>query len=158
MPDINETKHFFERQLDVAEKQVKAFESRFKGQISNYRYDTEIYKIAISALEKQIPKKVNHDKEFCPTCGANYEYLFCLDCGSTEFRFDYCANCGQKLDWSEYGDWKKKEIENEDYEEHSEMPIESVIEKPKELSQEELQSERQKAYDFFKKLGGLKNE
>lgn len=44
---------------------------------------------AVSALEKQIPKKpLAHQ---------------CTSCGSAVLPFDgsYCSNCGQKLDWSD---------------------------------------------------------
>ena len=54
-------------------------------------------KIAIEALEKQMPKKPEEQRYFrtfnsyaglCPSCrgGANSE-------------FKYCGDCGQKLDW-----------------------------------------------------------
>ena len=59
----------------------------------------EILHMAIEALEKQIPKKPEEIRHFrmcnsyaglCPVCngGANSE-------------FQYCGDCGQKLDWSE---------------------------------------------------------
>lgn len=49
-------------------------------------------KLAISALEKQIPKKLKDDGWlYCPICGRNV----LMD------RFDYCPNCGQALDWSD---------------------------------------------------------
>lgn len=55
----------------------------------------ESTKIAILALEKQIPKKPDftEDKEFalCPCCNGN---------GLAD-KQEYCDNCGQKLDWSE---------------------------------------------------------
>jgi len=50
----------------------------------------EAINLAISALEKQVPKKVvkaEYDYN-CPICG--YEYL-------VDEKF--CANCGQKLSW-----------------------------------------------------------
>lgn len=55
----------------------------------------ESAKLAIQALEKQIPKKPDftEDKEFalCPCCNGKG----LLD------KQKYCDNCGQKLDWSE---------------------------------------------------------
>lgn len=55
----------------------------------------EAIRFAISALEKQIPKKPDftEDKEFalCPCC--NGKGLF--------NKQKYCDNCGQKLDWSD---------------------------------------------------------
>lgn len=67
----------------------------------------EAMRIAIQALEKQIPKK--------PIRHAVWEDFKCPACGSTEIRpydteyreydkdceFEYCSDCGQKLDWSD---------------------------------------------------------
>ena len=58
---------------------------------------------AIEALKKQIPKKVVYDGNFnfiCPICGENVE----TDCGDCflDYHLNYCDNCGQKLDWSDY--------------------------------------------------------
>ena len=59
--------------------------------------------IAIQALEKQIPKKVQlrHIRKFdgfddgeCPTCGQSVS----RDCDGTD---NFCPDCGQKLDWSD---------------------------------------------------------
>ena len=53
--------------------------------------------VAITALEKQIPKKPEDIRYFrtfnsyaglCPVCG----------CGANS-EFQYCGDCGQKLDW-----------------------------------------------------------
>ena len=52
-----------------------------------------IIKMAIEALEKQIPKKV---KERC------FEMASCSACGTTVLDIEkYCPHCGQALDWSE---------------------------------------------------------
>ena len=62
--------------------------------------------IAISAIEKQIPKKVTHE-------AALYKCCTCLNCKNvvdefTEFMGNrcrvtptYCKYCGQALDWSD---------------------------------------------------------
>ena len=60
---------------------------------------------AVSALEKQIPKKPTYDgyvfvsggtfvrdEWICPNCGSRYE----LEYGD----YEYCPNCGQTIDWS----------------------------------------------------------
>lgn len=53
--------------------------------------EVEAAKLAISALEKQIPKKVTYEG-FCPNCNTQYPlYPPSLN--------KYCGNCGQKLDW-----------------------------------------------------------
>ena len=62
--------------------------------------------IAIQALEKQIPKKATlegdgyapdgtfvWDEWICPCCGERYEVDY--------DDYDYCPNCGQKIDWSD---------------------------------------------------------
>lgn len=64
----------------------------------------ERYDLAIEALEKQLPKKVENltgyrdlyghlifYKGFCPSCG------FVVNSGKN----NYCNACGQKLDWKE---------------------------------------------------------
>ena len=53
---------------------------------------------AIKALEKQVPQKVKKYKRLnetaCPECGIAFGYYEYDD-----EKFDYCYNCGQKLDW-----------------------------------------------------------
>lgn len=62
----------------------------------------------LEAREKQTAKKPDcegdgysdgqlvYDTWICPCCGKHYE----VDCD----RYDYCPNCGQKLDWSDGDD------------------------------------------------------
>ena len=66
-------------------------------------YQEDVAKIAISALERQIPKKpirlpANHPFYYevgdCPTCGVS---VYVSD-GKN------CSQCGQKIDWSETDD------------------------------------------------------
>ena len=53
--------------------------------------------VAIKALEKQIPKKMEFiPKKFpcdykCPNGCKQYD----------EYKINYCPNCGQKLDWGD---------------------------------------------------------
>lgn len=64
------------------------------------------YRMAIQALEKQIPKKPTYDGDgyapdgtfvwdewICPCCGSRYEVEY--------DDYDYCPDCGQKLDRSD---------------------------------------------------------
>ena len=64
------------------------------------------YDVAIRALEKQIPKNPTYEGDgyapdgmfiwgewICPCCGRRYEVDY--------DDYDYCPDCGQKLDWSE---------------------------------------------------------
>ena len=63
----------------------------------------EASRMAINALEKQIPKKVNlrHIRKYdgfddgeCPNCGMSVS----RDCDGDDV---FCPDCGQKLDWSD---------------------------------------------------------
>lgn len=55
----------------------------------------ECYKTIINALERQIAKKVivspYNNMKYCPICEVSVTGMY----------FDYCVECGQKLDWSE---------------------------------------------------------
>ena len=67
--------------------------------------EIEALDVAIQALEKQMPKKPTYEGDgyadgalvydtwICPCCGKHYE----IDCDA----YDYCPNCGQKLDRSD---------------------------------------------------------
>lgn len=59
----------------------------------------ETANVAISALEKQIPKKPIDNKNFsfgnvgiCPCCNEDI---------TTMYSSKVCTNCGQAIDWSE---------------------------------------------------------
>ena len=57
-------------------------------------YIEEEMKLAINALEKQIPKKPpRHDRMVCPNCNSKARY------GHPDES--YCCHCGQALDWSD---------------------------------------------------------
>jgi len=67
---------------------------------------TEALNLAITALEKQIPKKpINVEKHYyeCPCCehdlGVSDDDIFVYE----NYRPMYCSNCGQALDWSDNG-------------------------------------------------------
>ena len=79
---------------------------------SEHKFAEDDYKaneIAIQALEKQIPKKATLegdgyapdgkfvlDEWICPCCETRYEVDY--------DDYDYCPNCGQKLDWEDGDD------------------------------------------------------
>jgi hypothetical protein len=52
----------------------------------------ELMNITVEALEKRIPKKPKERQgttySFCPCCDSNNIY-------------EYCGDCGQKIDWSD---------------------------------------------------------
>ena len=59
---------------------------------------TEALNMAVKALEKQIPKKLLYVgiEQCCPVCKDG----ICL-IGDDGCYGNYCANCGQALDWSD---------------------------------------------------------
>lgn len=73
---------------------------------SHYAYvnDTgKAFDMAIKALEKQIAKKAKVKKySFYPhSTLIQSRYGKCPNCGTVQVDDRYCANCGQKLDWSD---------------------------------------------------------
>ena len=66
----------------------------------------ECYDLAIEALEKQLPKKVDFEEDVtedvcveCHSCGCFLGYQ--VDCLDENYQIDYCKHCGQRIDWSE---------------------------------------------------------
>ena len=59
--------------------------------------------VAIEALEKQIAKKAKVEKySFYPhSTLIKSRYGKCPNCGTVQVDDRYCANCGQKLYWSD---------------------------------------------------------
>ena len=62
-------------------------------------YQQDVADMAISALEKQIPKKP--EKGVCPNCNSRHIYAASF---TKADRFKYCGDCGQALDWSDNDD------------------------------------------------------
>lgn len=68
-----------------------------------YGKDKCAFGMAITALEKQIPKKPDlegdgyadghlvYDTWICPNCGVKYEVDY--------EEYDWCPDCGQHIDW-----------------------------------------------------------
>ena len=75
------------------EEAVKTIEVAIAEVEWNYPMDYAIaFEAAISALEKQIPKKPNIYNRFERHC----------ECGTIVKTYqNYCSNCGQALDWSD---------------------------------------------------------
>lgn len=67
----------------------------------------EVRQIAIKALKKQIPKKVNNLSEIYMDFGTGKKIKVSAygDCPNCKYNINivskYCTRCGQKLDWSE---------------------------------------------------------
>lgn len=85
---------------------IKAFDIAIQAleEVQKYREIGSIEECRASR-EKQIPKKPTYDGDgyapdgtfvwdewLCPCCGERYE---------VDYDYDYCPNCGQRLDWSD---------------------------------------------------------
>jgi hypothetical protein len=79
---------------------------KIKEAISHYRYGikcdifsepvTSYAKLAVEALERQIPKKPNLDND-----NGVYEKEHCPTCHRSLFPNDHHCRCGQAIDWSD---------------------------------------------------------
>ena len=91
-----------EVQIDMYKNMIlynKDFEP--KNDNSNYEHKIEFLKIAIKALEKQVPKEPNYEGDgywdgelvydtwICPNCGKYYEVDY--------DDYKYCPECGQAI-------------------------------------------------------------
>ena len=63
------------------------------------------YTVAITAMEKQIPKPLKELKNPNPIELGN-DYAECPNCGEwlgkkklAKHRYNYCPKCGQRIDW-----------------------------------------------------------
>ena len=82
--------------MDVREKLVEQAISHFSYGVSHDIFSepvTTYAKLAIDALEKQIPKKP-YDTVHCPLCKIEVE-LQPIDAEEVT----YCLHCGQAIDW-----------------------------------------------------------
>ena len=95
--------------IEEAKEQLRELifdtESLIVGDVAKgiYRKDLEALKMAISAIDRQIPKKpirLPADHPFY------YEAGGCPTCGVSVYISDdkYCLQCGQALDWSDVDD------------------------------------------------------
>lgn len=70
---------------------------------SGYYMLRESLDIAIEALGKQLPKKVEYEGGFSNNGFTRYRMAKCPDCDrwhSSRDEIIYCSKCGRKLDWS----------------------------------------------------------
>ena len=68
--------------------------------------DYKANEMAIRVLEKQIPKKPTYEGDgYAPDGTLIYDTWICSCCDKryeVDYDdYDYCPNCGQKLDWSD---------------------------------------------------------
>ena len=83
--------------MDDKEKLVKQAISHFSYGVSHDIFSepvTTYAKLAIEALEKQIPKKPYKDNE-----NGVYEKEHCPSCHQSLFPNDHHYECGQAIDW-----------------------------------------------------------
>ena len=87
--------------MNEIEKAIEYFYNQMEiGKIES-DYQQAIFEIAISALEKQIPKKPIY--KFTDSTGD--VFYDCQVCGEyvthsgTQAKKNFCSNCGQKIDW-----------------------------------------------------------
>lgn len=82
----------YERALKELKRQVQYWKNGIP-----FAYKLQPLEFAVSALEKQIPKKPKayplSDGQ-CPSCNAVFDYDW-------KPKSKYCQNCGQALDWSD---------------------------------------------------------
>ena len=82
--------------MNDIEKAIEYFYKRMEKGLINNDTEQEVYEVAISALEKQIPKGIQKKVVgwkidcFCPSCT--------LEVFSNQ---SYCSVCGQYLNWSQ---------------------------------------------------------
>lgn len=66
--------------------------------------DIPVLEMAISALEKQIPKKLIAEGDGYADGSMVYDIFYCPSCDhrlEEDEVEDYCPNCGQKICWEE---------------------------------------------------------
>ena len=86
-------------------KQRNNLSKEIEEEVKKWLEENNTYDITIEALGKQLPKppffegdgysdgELVYDTWICPCCEENYEVDY--------DKYDYCPNCGQKLDWGE---------------------------------------------------------
>jgi hypothetical protein len=67
----------------------------------------EAFPVAISALEKQMPKAITHEATLykcctCPNCKNVVDKFEKWGENTVRITYNYCHFCGQKLDWSDH--------------------------------------------------------
>ncbi len=86
--------------LEEAIKDLK-YQEKMRSKRIDYRVSNIVINEAISALEKQIPKKPKLMKK--PLINSKY-WFYCPNCNAsrhTDIKVNHCSYCGQALDWSE---------------------------------------------------------
>ena len=82
---------------EMYKEAIECLEDCIKNQPCECRNEM---RLAIEALEKQIPKKpIPQDEDCleCPNCDSFIGYA--SECKDEHYRVEYCPNCGQALKW-----------------------------------------------------------
>ena len=82
------------------EEAIKTIKTAIAEVEWNYPMDYAVaFKMAVSALKKQIPQAAEHEDgawSICPNCGGS----ICNDTEhATNKEVSYCEHCGQAIDW-----------------------------------------------------------
>jgi hypothetical protein len=90
---------YYDGCISEAAQTALAYREMLEEVIKHYEeMERDAIERSIKALEKQVPQKVKKYKGLnetaCPECGIAFGYYEYDD-----EKFDYCYNCGQKLDW-----------------------------------------------------------
>jgi len=85
------------------EEAIRELKIQFVGEYDRQR---EAKDMAISDMEKQIPKKpipINYEQYVGVVRNAHYlrNHSWCPNCSKDIQSGRYCVNCGQLLDWSD---------------------------------------------------------
>ena len=79
----------------IKRTQLLRYMKKKQGVNTSVVLNSEKLDMCIEALEKQIAKKVivspYNNMKYCPICEVSVTGMY----------FDYCVECGQRLDWSE---------------------------------------------------------
>ena len=92
----------YEEALSHAKKEQEAYLHKVADGKAFYAKYAEFWKIVVSSIEKQIPKKPLPENYF-----LNYKWqMKCPSCGgwvmtSQEARMENCCNCGQRILWED---------------------------------------------------------
>ena len=78
--------------ISELEEALSPFHLESDGEWTNYEFNTSTIRVAIQALEKQIPKKPKTDDNriLCPTCNLLIAYNKSIE--------QHCWTCGQNLE------------------------------------------------------------
>lgn len=99
----------YEEAIKEAEIQINVYENMIlynkdfepKNDSSNYEHKIEFLKIAIEALEKQVPKEPNYEGDGYSDGELVYDTWICPNCEKYyEVDYDdykYCPECGQAI-------------------------------------------------------------